>query len=112
MLSLGGASSPANPNYTVHEILHQLTLTKAKVIIGHPDNIDRVLVAASQAGVPQSHIFVLGSHEIKGCQSFRVLLGKRIGEITKLTAEESKTTPAYLCFSSGTTGQSKGVITT
>ncbi|CDH52778.1 phenylacetyl-ligase [Lichtheimia corymbifera JMRC:FSU:9682] len=108
----GGASSPANPNYTVHEILHQLTLTKAKVIIGHPDNIDRVLAAASQAGVPQPHIFVLGSHEIKGCQSFRVLLGKRRGEITKLTAEESKTTPAYLCFSSGTTGQSKGVITT
>lgn len=109
---LGGATSPANPNYTVQEILHQLTLTKAKVIIAHADNIDRVLAAASKAGVPRSHIFILGPQEIKGCLSFRVLLGKRRGEITKLTAEESKTMPAYLCFSSGTTGQSKGVMTT
>ncbi|KAG2227571.1 hypothetical protein INT45_002256 [Circinella minor] len=111
-VAAGGATSPANPNYTVHELVHQLKLTQAKVMIAHVDNIDNALEAAKEVGLPKKNIYVFGYKALQGCLPFLALMGSRRAELVHLTPEESKELPAYLCFSSGTTGPSKGVITT
>ncbi|KAI9491176.1 hypothetical protein BDB00DRAFT_834134 [Zychaea mexicana] len=111
-VAAGGATSPANPNYKTRELVHQLSLTEAKVLIAHPENIDTAIEAADQVGLPRDRIFVFGYKAVKGCLPFLALMGSRRAELVHLTPEESKQLPAYLCFSSGTTGPSKGVITT
>jgi long-subunit acyl-CoA synthetase (AMP-forming) len=42
----------------------------------------------------------------------KALILKRKVDLEELTYEQYKTKTAYLCFSSGTTGKSKGVMTT
>ncbi|KAI8142249.1 hypothetical protein BJV82DRAFT_616104 [Fennellomyces sp. T-0311] len=111
-VAAGGAASPANPNYTPRELVHQLTLTEAKVMIVSPENIDNALEAADQVGLPHDRIFVFGYKAVRGCLPFLALMGSRRAEIVKFTPAEAKESTAYLCFSSGTTGPSKGVMTT
>ncbi|ORY93010.1 hypothetical protein BCR43DRAFT_477892 [Syncephalastrum racemosum] len=111
--AVGGASSPANPTYTVRELVYQLEQTSAKVLIAHPENIDRALEAAAQVKLPKQNIFIFGDQPVKGIQPFKTaLMGTRRAEICRMSPAESKDVTAYLCFSSGTTGRSKGVMTT
>ncbi|KAI8391664.1 uncharacterized protein BYT42DRAFT_557645 [Radiomyces spectabilis] len=112
-LAAGGAVTPANPNYNVTELSYQLQETNAKVLIAHEENIDNALASAKNAGIDPSNVFVFGDRSIKGVRPFSTtLLGTRKAQIVKYTPEEAKETVAYLCFSSGTTGRSKGVMTT
>lgn len=97
----------------MRELVHQLEQTKAKVMIAHPENIDRALQAAAQVNLPKQNVFIFGDKPVKGLQPFKTaLMGTRRAEICYLSPAESKDVTAYLCFSSGTTGPSKGVMTT
>jgi acyl-coenzyme A synthetase/AMP-(fatty) acid ligase len=88
-------------------------MTKAKVIICSEENIKTALAAGAKAGVDRKNIFILGNNEVEGVRPFTDLLsGSRKAIPIELTYEEAKETVAYLCFSSGTTGKSKGVMTT
>ncbi|KAI9322595.1 hypothetical protein BX666DRAFT_2128669 [Dichotomocladium elegans] len=107
-----GAASPANPNYTPRELVHQLLQVKAKVLIAHPANYLNALEAAREVGLPRDRIFLFGNQSFGGCLPFKSLMKQRTAQIVQLSPEEAKELPAYLCFSSGTTGQSKGVMTT
>jgi 4-coumarate--CoA ligase len=82
-------------------------MTKAKVLIAHPSNIDAALEAASMVGLSNSNVFVFGKQGTNGCLPYsRVFLtSERRAAPLKLTPEEAKDTVAYLCFSSGTTGK-------
>ncbi|KAI9474120.1 MAG: hypothetical protein EXX96DRAFT_529259 [Benjaminiella poitrasii] len=113
VLAAGGTASPANPNYNVEELSYQLEMTRAKVLICHKENIKNALVAANRAGIPETRIFVFGDENVDGIASFeKTLLRDRRAVPKMLTHEEAKDKVAYLCFSSGTTGKSKGVMTT
>lgn len=86
--------------------------TKAKVIICHQDNLETALVAGANAGVLRKNIFLLGDKPIGDIRPFTDLMNGRKAVPVELSAQEAKEKVAYLCFSSGTTGKSKGVMTT
>jgi long-subunit acyl-CoA synthetase (AMP-forming) len=88
-------------------------MTKAKVMICHEENIETALIAGERAGVLRKNVFVFGKKVINGVQPFETALVRtRKAVPAELTHEQAKEKVAYLCFSSGTTGKSKGVMTT
>ncbi|KAL9550127.1 hypothetical protein MBANPS3_004867 [Mucor bainieri] len=108
-----GAATTANPNYNVDELSYQLEMSRAKVIICHEENVKTALKAADRVGISSKNVFVFGDSSIHGTQPFQTaLLGSRRAVPEVLTYKEAKDKVAYLCFSSGTTGKSKGVMTT
>ncbi|KAI8979391.1 hypothetical protein BDF20DRAFT_906057 [Mycotypha africana] len=113
-VAAGGSTSPANPAYTPKELAYQLEMTKAKVLITHTACLESALEAADSVNLPRSHIFVFGKHIVNGIHPYsQVFLSHtRCEGPVHLTSKEAKETVAYLCFSSGTTGTSKGVMTT
>ncbi|CAG8587619.1 13669_t:CDS:10, partial [Acaulospora colombiana] len=111
-LVAGGRISPANPSYTVKELTHQLIDSGSSVIITHPDYLSNAIEAAVNTKIPESRIFVFGENRINGIHPYTTLFGAREAVPVEYTAQEVRTTTAYLCYSSGTTGKNKGVETT
>ncbi|CAO3703640.1 unnamed protein product [Rhizopus stolonifer] len=112
-VAANGAVTTANPNYNVKELSYQLEQTKAKVLICHLENLKTALSAAKKVGIPKDRIFIFGDETIQGVQPFSsALIKQRKVTLVDLTHEEAKEKVAFLCFSSGTTGKSKGVMTT
>ncbi|KAI9272041.1 hypothetical protein EDC94DRAFT_644774 [Helicostylum pulchrum] len=71
------------------------------------------LKAADMVGLSRSRVFVFGKNQVQGIAPWsQVFMGERRAALITLTAQEAKEAVAYLCFSSGTTGKSKGVMTT
>ncbi|CAJ0905904.1 10305_t:CDS:10 [Entrophospora sp. SA101] len=116
-IAFGGAVTTANPNYTVDELTYQLTDSKASIIVAHPSTLPTVLKAANNVKIPTSKIFVFDENEDldHGIRTFISLFKDDDDDsaiIHYTTEEEVKSTVAYLCYSSGTTGRQKGVETT
>jgi long-subunit acyl-CoA synthetase (AMP-forming) len=112
-MQIDGAVTTANPNYNVNELSHQLGASKAKVIVCHESNLKIALGAAGKVGISKKNIFVFGNTAIDGVLPFETALYRERKIVPKiLSYEEAKDKVAYLCFSSGTTGKSKGVMTT
>ncbi|CAM0141002.1 unnamed protein product [Umbelopsis sp. WA50703] len=108
----GGSMSPANPAYTAKELQYQLEQTKSKILIASQETLPVALDAAKLAGIPLTSVFVFGDKEINGVKPYkRVLMAEKEMGPVRLNYEEACSTVAYLCFSSGTTGRSKGVMT-
>ena len=115
----GGRSfSAINPIYTVDEIVHQMKLTEAKVVLAHPSLVKSDVEAAKKAGTnPKIYQFTDDKEllkEVNGVKDWRDMLGS-VEEAEKyrwkeMTAEESVNTVATINFSSGTTGMPKGVM--
>lgn len=92
---------------------YQLQTTKAKVLVCHKENLETALIACQESGITMQNIFVFGDEVVHGIQPFnKALILQRKVTLEELTYEQYKTKIAYLCFSSGTTGVSKGVMTT
>ena len=106
--------SPANTSYVSHELQYQLQVGEAKVLIAHPSSLDRALEAAALAGIPASNVFSIVSDPQKRASlwldAFINFKQPPLSPV-KMTHEESVNTVGYLCFSGGTTGRSKGVMT-
>ncbi|KAI9265497.1 hypothetical protein EDC94DRAFT_605074 [Helicostylum pulchrum] len=112
-IAANGATTTVNPNYNVEELSYQLIQVNAKVIICQKDNIEVALIAGARAGVPKQNIFIFGDEQVNGIQPFKkALVRDRKAVLEELSFEEAKEKVAVLCFSSGTTGRSKGVMTT
>lgn len=111
VLAAGGRVSPINPAYTAKELVHQIQLSGASILILHP-----TLHAVTKSALGQlsqvKKVFVFGDKAVNGWQPYNTLVKKEEMEPVKLTPEEVAKETAYLCFSSGTTGLSKGVETT
>ncbi|KAI9493745.1 4-coumarate-CoA ligase 2 [Zychaea mexicana] len=114
VMSAGMTISPANTSYVAGELQRQLEIGEAKMLIAHPSNLDIALEAAAAAGLPQSNIFsVMPDPQGRVPLWSDVLIDLNQPPLppVKISHEESVNTVAYLCFSSGTTGKSKGVMT-
>ncbi|KIY51233.1 amp dependent CoA ligase [Fistulina hepatica ATCC 64428] len=117
---LGGILTPANPSYTVQELIHQLEASKATALIAHSVSLDVALSAAKAVGIPHSRIIYLApsaasKRQHPGLLSIEdvVSLGRaeKVGFLERrLLPGEAKTKIAFLSFSSGTTGTPKGVM--
>ncbi|KAI8614652.1 hypothetical protein BC830DRAFT_1126438 [Chytriomyces sp. MP71] len=113
----GATLSPINPTYTVDEVSFQLQDSKAKFLFVHPKFLEVAKAAATKAGIPLSKIMLLNEPGLDFFVEFKTVDAlvanpgpKRVS--TSFTAKEIAEHPAYLCYSSGTTGLPKGVETT
>ncbi|KAI8141384.1 hypothetical protein BJV82DRAFT_580395 [Fennellomyces sp. T-0311] len=113
-MAAGITISPANTSYVSGELQRQLNVSGAKILIAHPKNLDTALDAAAAVGMPRSHVFSVIRDPQQRVPYYRdVFIDFSQPELPpiKMTHEESVNTVGYLCFSSGTTGKSKGVMT-
>lgn len=109
------SSSCANPAYTPEELAYQLTITKAFILIVHPDSLETALTAARQTALAADHIFLIDELKFKSPIPLPTisslvkdgLLNPLSFNERKLAPGEGKTKIAYLSFSSGTTGKPK-----
>jgi len=104
--------SPTNPASTADELVYQLSITKAKLIITHPICLATARKAANMHGLPENCIILI--HNVKNTPSGISTLDELIKygsskpenyTAVRFKPGEAKTTTAFFCFSSGTTGE-------
>lgn len=112
-IAAGGVVTTANSAYNTEELLHQLHESKTKYLVTSEELLDTALEAAALAGLSKENIFLFGEKTIKGIRRpyTQAIMADHEAPAEEYDAEEAKATTAYLCFSSGTTGRSKGVMT-
>ncbi|KAF2481070.1 hypothetical protein BDY17DRAFT_300645 [Neohortaea acidophila] len=110
----GGIVSPANPAYTVDELVHQLKDSGAKALLTQLAVLDVAKQAAKKAGIPEDRIALLGDdrdpeHRFKHFTSIKDnnLEAARSPRPVKINGDKDL---AFLVYSSGTTGLPKGVM--
>lgn len=103
--SRGGIVSPANIMYNADELRHQMFTARAKILIAHDNFLDTARKAA--ADVPTIREVVPLSRFIAEIKA----AGGREAPVY-LNEEQCAAKHALYCFSSGTSGVPKGVITT
>ncbi|CAB4394608.1 unnamed protein product [Rhizophagus irregularis] len=108
-IAAGGIVTTVNPNNTSKEFASQLKDCGASVIICHPDYLKKAIKAAEIANIHESKIFLFDENEFNGFLPFLSLLSDQEINPVEYTPEEAESTTAYLCYSSGTTGKSKGI---
>lgn len=108
ILSLGAVVSPANMAYLPNELHHQLSAAKAKLIITQDELIDKAQAAMSAEFKPALEVENVVKLDVLMSECYAA--AESIAPI-KLAGDSAKTKHAYYCFSSGTSGLPKGVIT-
>jgi acyl-CoA synthetase (AMP-forming)/AMP-acid ligase II len=105
----GAILTPINPLNTAAEIEYQLEITKAKIIISHPQCLDRVASIASHHSLP---LITLGTEPDGHAVCLTDLLNRLSdheidpSSFPSISSDHTLVIP----FSSGTTGKSKGVV--
>ncbi|PFH54842.1 hypothetical protein AMATHDRAFT_134798 [Amanita thiersii Skay4041] len=112
--SFGGVITPSNPTYTVDELVHQLKITEASLIVVHPMFFTTALGAAKVVGLPKERIVLLEKGPGAGNFAISDLLQLASSQQShyvpkRLKSGEARTKIAFLSFSSGTTGKPKAV---
>lgn len=111
IIGTGACFVGANPAYTVLELRHLLSLSRAKLVLVEPDLLENLLPAARECGIPESSILTFASDEqqtFRSLQSWKSLL--QYGEqdwVCFKNESEAKSTTATLMSTSGTTGLPK-----
>ncbi|KAF8891414.1 phenylacetyl-CoA ligase [Infundibulicybe gibba] len=116
VLQLGGVIAATSPSLTADELVYQLQIAKPVLLVVHLDVLPTALKAAGTLGFPQSKIIVIDGHKSPNPLPYTsiedlVREGRSAPDFTEMTFKqgEAKTTTAFLCFSSGTTGKPKAV---
>ncbi|TPX45352.1 hypothetical protein SeLEV6574_g03910 [Synchytrium endobioticum] len=111
VLKVGGIVSPANPTYTPDELAYQLKDARANFLVTQSDLLHDALLAASAAGIHKDRIFLISRKGQQGFHGLDDVLTDGLSPHVPLTGDAAAAAVAYLCYSSGTTGRSKGVMT-
>jgi 4-coumarate--CoA ligase len=102
--------SPANPAYTVRELVHHLKDSGSKALFTQRSLLPVALKAAAESGIGRDRIVLIGEERDPGFKHFTQLLDEiPRGTRTKLVPDEDL---GFLVYSSGTTGLPKGVMLT
>ncbi|KAF9581771.1 hypothetical protein BGW38_001098 [Lunasporangiospora selenospora] len=112
---LGGVATTVNSAYTVDELVYQLNDSGASVIVVHPELLVTAREAAKQVNIPENKIFLFGEQVVEGFQPYSATFPpestpeNQLAQVVNLNGQSSSDTTAIICYSSGTTGKSKGV---
>ncbi|KAI8832002.1 hypothetical protein BC829DRAFT_449179 [Chytridium lagenaria] len=114
----------ANPSYTSPELAHQLRDSGAKILFTVPELLPIALPACAEVGISPQNVLLLSTtlpelpkEAVEAAKNFKTLedvlaaSNERLPPVT-LTRDELRNKPVYICYSSGTTGKPKGVVTT
>ncbi|CAD6578732.1 MAG: hypothetical protein CYPHOPRED_000662 [Cyphobasidiales sp. Tagirdzhanova-0007] len=107
--------SLANSTSTPKELLHQLKDSKVVLLFASSDIIDTAKEAAKEAGLLADRVYALpgGDGKIKqGTRSWEELISNKLWKHESIPKSKLKSTPAFIPYSSGTTGLAKGVVIT
>ncbi|KAI1869798.1 hypothetical protein JX265_002030 [Neoarthrinium moseri] len=114
---LSGIASPANAAYSEPELTHQLKSSGAQILFTCIPLLDIAVKSAEAAGIQKDRIFILpmvGDKKRVPFQSIEELIseGESLPELEALSWTEGQGArqPAFLCFSSGTSGLPKAVM--
>ncbi|CAO3573477.1 unnamed protein product [Mortierella alpina] len=116
---MGAITTTVNASYTVDELAYQLLDSGASVLVTHPELLPVARAGAQRAGLPEDRIFVFGEQVVDGFRPYSALMPPmslsapvpedQLAEVMPLEGPLAKETTALICYSSGTTGRSKGV---
>ncbi|KAK5656212.1 hypothetical protein OQA88_4973 [Cercophora sp. LCS_1] len=114
---LSGIATPANVAYSASELEHQLKSSGAKALFTCVPVLETALKAAKGAGIPNDKIFIMDLPHHAQKPSFKTVedlieLGRSVAELEPLNWSKGQGArqPAYLCYSSGTSGLPKAVM--
>ncbi|KAG0293877.1 putative fatty-acid--CoA ligase FadD10 [Linnemannia gamsii] len=112
---LGGIATTVNSAYTADELAYQLQDSGASVIVTHPELLPVAIAGAKKVGLPANRIFLYGDKSVDGFQPYSATFPPEetpdhlLAQPVNLNGQAAAETTALICYSSGTTGKSKGV---
>lgn len=107
-----GVVSPANPVFSVAELHRQLSSSRARGLVVHPDCLERGLEAAKMENLPADRVLVLGDSSRGPVRSVDEFIRSSQVDLSLTRTPLDPHDTAYLVFSSGTTARPKGVMVT
>lgn len=115
-LVFGGITTTINSAYTVQELAYQLKDAGATAMIVHPELLATAVEGAKVVGIPREKIFLYGQEMIEGFRPYTSLMPSleqstesQLVPVMEMNEHQAKSLTALICYSSGTTGRSKGV---
>lgn len=114
-ISLGGITTTVNSAYTADELAYQLQDSGASVLVAHPELLPVAIAGAKKVGLPLDRILLYGDKEVDGFKPYSSTFPPEdtpeslLAPVVNLNGQAALETTALICYSSGTTGRSKGV---
>ncbi|KAI8321217.1 acetyl-CoA synthetase-like protein [Martensiomyces pterosporus] len=113
IVASGAVCTPANPSYTPRELAHQLSDSKCKAIVVGDGLMQTVKEALALTEHAVEHVLLMDESNSR-CEGsiFNVMSEDDASPFGNGQPPSFATAPAYICYSSGTTGKPKGVVLT